>query len=126
MAIVRARGEGAESLARRTMNPLRVRGLSMRPNVALLAKLITVAFLVSGQLSRLPNHFVPFIDAFRRAGSPVAFQRTLQLVFVVAAASLLTNRSMRVACVVMGGVILVGVVSSMAYYENNRLFTGLV
>src|SRR4051794_31119367 len=107
-------------------NPLRTRGTAMRPNVLLLAKLITLAFVVSGQFALLPNHFVPFLDGFRHAGSPDAFHRGLQAVFVAATIALFLNCGVRVACVTLGLVVMAGLASSMAYFENNRTFAALV
>jgi hypothetical protein len=98
----------------------------MRPNVLLMVKLVTLAFIFSGQIVLLSHHFVPFIGFFRHLGSPSAFHLALQLVFLAAAASLLLNRNVRVACIVLAGVIAVSIASSMKYYENNREYAALI
>ena len=73
-----------------------------------------------------PYHFVPFVGSMRHHGSPRTFHRALQGVFLAAAASLFLNRAVRLACMVLGGVILFGTAASMPYYENNRTNTALV
>ena len=109
-----------------SMNPFRIRGTAMQPNVLLMAKLVTIAFLFSGQIVLLSHHFVPFVGFFRHVGSPSAFHLGLELIFLGAAASLFLNRNLRVACIVLGGVIAVSIVSSMKYYENNREYAALI
>ena len=44
----------------------------------------------------------------------------------MSAVALLFNRSVRASCLALGGVILIGVVSSKAYYGNNKTFCGLM
>jgi len=98
----------------------------MRPNILLMAKLVTLDFIFSGQIVMLSRHLVPFIGFFRHVGSPSAFHLALLLIFLVAAASLFLNRHVRVACVVLGMVVVVSIASSMKYYENNREYTALL
>src|SRR3979411_1210232 len=95
------------------LNVFRIHGTAMRPNILLMAKLVTLAFLFSGQIVLLSHHFVPFIGLFRHLGSPSAFHLALELVFLAAAASLLLNHRVRIACIVLGGVIVVSIASSM-------------
>jgi hypothetical protein len=114
------------SQTRASLNPFSIRGTVMQPNVLLMAKLVTLAFIVSEQIRLLSHHFVPFLGFFRHVGSPSAFHAALVLIFLFAAASLFLNRLVRTACVVLGGVIVVSIVSSMAYYENNREYAGLL
>lgn len=108
------------------LNAFRIHGTAMRPNILLMAKLVTLAFLFSGQIVLLSHHFVPFIGLFRHLGSPSAFHLALELVFLAAAASLLLNHRVRIACIVLGGVIVVSIASSMKYYENNREYAALI
>ena len=108
------------------LNVFRIHGTAMRPNILLMAKLVTLAFLFSGQIVLLSHHFVPFIGLFRHLGSPSAFHLALELVFLAAAASLLLNHRVRIACIVLGGVIVVSIASSMKYYENNREYAALI
>jgi hypothetical protein len=111
---------------RPTLNPLSIRGTAMQPNVLLMAKLVALGFIVSGQLGLLSRHFVPFLGFFRHVGSPSGFHLALELVFLLAAGSLFLNRYVRVACIALGLVIVVGIASSMFYYENNREYSALL
>jgi len=106
-------------------NPLRWSGLNLPVNLAILVKVLALVLLVTNHVKILPDPwlpFIPFIDKF----PPLLFQRTLQTVFVVSALSILFNRNIRRASVVLGTVILVAVVSSKAYYGNNKTFCGLM
>jgi hypothetical protein len=103
-----------------------IRETGMRPSIVLMAKLLTLDFIISGQIGMLSRHFVPFIGSFRHVGSPSAFRVALILIFSAAAVSLFLNRWARWACVVLGAVIAVSIVSSMKYYENNREYTALL
>ena len=40
-------------------------GTAMPPNLLLAAKLVVLAFLATGQLGGLPDHFLPFLGFFR-------------------------------------------------------------
>jgi hypothetical protein len=85
-----------------------------------------VAFVVNGQVRRLPGHFLPFFSALDRVGSQSAYKHGLQAAFVVAAIALLLNRAPHVAASVAGGAILLGTISSRVYFENNTEYTGLI
>jgi hypothetical protein len=108
------------------LNVFRIHGTAMRPNLLLMVKLVTLAFLFSGQIVLLSHHFVPFVGLFRHVGSPSAFHLGLELIFLAGAASLLLNHQVRIACIVLGGVVLISIASSMKYYENNREYTALI
>jgi hypothetical protein len=114
--------------SRPTLNPLSIRGAAMQPNILLMAKLVALAFIVSGQLGLLSRHFVPFVGFgfFRHVGSPSAFHYTLEAIFLIAAAALFLNQYVRVASITLGLVVIVGIVSSMFYYENNREYCALI
>jgi hypothetical protein len=105
-------------------NPFRVRGTVLPPNVLLMVKLLALCFFLTGQWNLLPDHFLPFLPIFDRAGPPAVFQRALQILFVLAAASLILNYYVRASCVVLGGLLFIAILSSRVYYENNRTFTG--
>lgn len=107
-------------------NPLRVTGTPMPPNLLLACKLIAVAFIVNGQVRRLPGHFLPFFSALDHVGSQPAYRHGLQAAFVVAAVALLLNRAPHVAASVAGASILIGTISSRIYFENNTEYTGLI
>jgi predicted DCC family thiol-disulfide oxidoreductase YuxK len=107
-------------------NPLRCGGTALPTNLLLMAKLIALCLLLTNHVRLLPDPFLPFLPVFDQTGSPAAFQRALQVVFVLSAVALLFNRSVRVACLALGGSILIGVISSKAYYGNNKTFCGLI
>ena len=107
-------------------NPLRVTGAGMPPNLLLACKLIVVAFVVDGQVRRLPGHFLPFFSALDRVGSQPAYRHGLQAAFLVAAVALLLNRAPHLAASVAGATILLGTISSRIYFENNTEYTGLI
>ena len=107
-------------------NPLRCSGTELAPNVLLAAKLIALCLLITNHQARLPGEpflpFLPFLEVFR---APFPFEIVVKGVFFGAALALLFNRNVRASALLLGGVILLSVVSSKAYYGNNKLFCGL-
>jgi hypothetical protein len=91
-----------------------------------MSKFVVLCFIVERQVSVLPFHLVPFADFLRHVGTPSQFHHGLQVVFGLAAISLFFNRWVRAASIVAGGVILLGIASSIPFYENNRLYAGLI
>jgi hypothetical protein len=108
---------------RPSFNPLAIRGTVLPVNLLLMAKLLTLTFLIR-QVDDLPEPFLPFLSIFDNIGSPVVFQRTLQTIFVLAAISLFVNRYVRASCLILGSVIVVTLLSARLYFENNRTFIG--
>ncbi len=107
-------------------NPLRCGGTALPTNLLLMAKLIALTLLLTNHVRLIPDPFLPFLPVFDRIGSPPAFQSALQTVFLAAAVALLFNRYVRASCLALGGAILIGVISSKAYYGNNKTFCGLI
>ena len=66
--------------------------------------------------------FIPFIDSI----PPVLFQRTLQTVFLISAIAIVLNRRVQLSSLVLGSTMLIAIVSSKAYYGNNKTFCGLM
>jgi predicted DCC family thiol-disulfide oxidoreductase YuxK len=87
-----------------------------------MAKLVALCLLLKGLWLKLPEPFLPFLSALDHVGSPTFFQRLLQLAFVVSAAALLFNCSVRISCLVLGSTILLSILSSRPFYQSNRLF----
>ncbi len=114
------------TLAKPSWNPLRIDGTGLEPNVLLAAKLIAFCLLATNHLRVYPDEpflpFLPFLDALR---APFPFQLITEIVLIGSALALLFNRRVRIACLLLGGVIILGVVASKAYYGNNKLFCGL-
>jgi hypothetical protein len=109
-----------------SLSPLAVGGTDMPPNLLLLTKLVAVCFLISGQWASLPKPFLPFVGVLGDLGSPAVFKAALSVVFLVAALMLLTNRSPRAASLALGLVLLVALLSSRTYVENNRFYACLL
>lgn len=114
-----------EATERPSSNPFDVRGTPLPPNVLLAAKLVTLVFLITGGW-RLTDPFLPFVGFLGDLASPSVFQHTLQAIWLAAAASLLVNRLVRPSCLLLGGVILLALLSSQAYRTNNLTFTALL
>ena len=106
-------------------NPFRVTGTPMPPNLLLMCKLLVVAILGTGHIRLLPEPFLPFIDGLDQLTDPDVFRIALQAVAVMSALALLLNRCVRASALVLGSCFLVAVVSSKAYYGNNKSFCGL-
>lgn len=102
--------------------PFRIDHTDLPENVLLLAKVITLAFIVTGQIRLLSWHFLPFLRFFDRMGPPAVFHWALVTVFAIAAAALFYNWNVRTCCFVLGGVILVSLLSSRLYFQNNRTY----
>jgi hypothetical protein len=106
-------------------HPLRVTGTPMPPGLLLMAKIMAVAILAAGHVRVLPEPFLPIVDGLDRLVAPATFRLTLQTVVIVAALALLFNCWVRASAIVLGSCLLVAVVSSRAYYGNNKTFVGL-
>ena len=106
-------------------NPFRCTGLDLPVNLAILVKVLALVLLITGHFRILPDPWLPFIPGLDRI-PPQPFQWTLQIVFVVSALLIVFNRSTRYAALVLGAVMLLAVVSSKAYYGNNKTFCGLM
>src|SRR5215471_20228294 len=112
----------ATSPAKLLTEPFRISGTELPDNVLLMAKVITLAFITTGQFRLLSWHFLPFLRLFDRLGSPAAFHWTLVTVFLAASVALFYNKHVRICCFALGGVILISLLSSRAYFENNRTY----
>jgi len=114
------------ALSAPTLNPLRCGGTALPTNLLLMAKLIALCLLLTNHVRLLPDPFLPFVPLIDRIGAPATFQFVLQMVFIASAIALLFNRWVRASCLLLGGSILIGVISSKAYYGNNKTFCGLI
>lgn len=106
-------------------NPLKCSGTGLPMNLTILVKVLAMVLLVTNHVRILPDPwlpFIPFIDLF----PPILFQRTLQTVFVVSALAIVFNRRVQLSALVLGATMLMAVVSSKAYYGNNKTFCGLM
>lgn len=116
---------GVSFAALKSANPLRIHGTAMAPNLLLMCKIIAVAMLGVNHWRELPTPFLPFVPGLDQLVDPATFQFTLRIVFFVSAAMLLLNRCVRLSAFTLGSCLLLAVVSSKAYYGNNKMFCGL-
>lgn len=107
-------------------DPFRISNTELPDNVLLLVKILTFAFIATGQFRLLSWHFLPFLRFFDRMGPPALFHWTLVSIFLIAAAALFYNLRVRTSCLVLGGVIVVSLLSSREYFENNRTFCACI
>src|SRR5580700_3413737 len=112
------------SPSRVSRNPFRVTGTELPANVLLMAKILAICFLVNLHWRDLPDHFLPFLPIFDHAGPPIMFKRILQVVFFIGAFCVLFNYRVRAACLVLGVLMFVAILSSRPYFENNRTYVG--
>ncbi len=106
-------------------NPLRCRGTDLPLNLTIMVKVLAMVLLLVNHVRILPDPWLPFIPGLDTI-PPVLFQRTLQTVFIISAIAIIFNRRVRLASLVLGSTILLAVVSSKAYYGNNKTFCGLL
>ena len=106
-------------------NPLRCSGTALPVHLLVMAKSIAIALLLTNHVKLLPTPFLPFVPGLDSIPA-LAFQRTIQGVFLVSAATLLLNRWVRLSSFLLGLSMLLGVLASKAYYGNNKTFCGLI
>jgi hypothetical protein len=94
-------------------------------NLTILVKVLALVLLLTNHVRLLPDPWLPFIPSIDLI-PPALFQRTLQTVFILSALAIVFNRRLRIASLVLGGAMLLAVVSSKAYYGNNKTFCGLM
>lgn len=116
----------AEPVSAPSWNPLRLDGTALPVPMLLMAKLIAVALLFTNHQRLLPDPFLPFIPALDTFAFSQPFQVALKTVFVASALALIFNRSVRASALLLGLTILVSVVSSKAYYGNNKTMCGIL
>ncbi len=107
------------------VNPLRITGLSLPPQVVMLCRLLALALLLTNHQAQIQTVFLPFLDFFD-ALPPELLQRTLQAGLLLGALAVLFTRYTRAAAAVTGLALLLAVLSSRAYYGNNKTFVGLL
>jgi len=93
----------------------------MPANLLLLGRILALAMLLRGTGLRLPDPFLPFVPGLDLVPG---WRWALTVAFFAAAVSLLAGYRPRASALVLGGTLLLGVLSSRVYYGNNRVFTG--
>lgn len=111
--------------AKPSWNPLKCTGTDLPKNLTIMVKTLAIVVLVVNHVRILPDPWLPFIP-FVDHLPPLLFQKTLQTVFLLAAIAIVFNRRVRLSSLVLGSTMLLAVVSSKAYYGNNKTFCGLM
>ena len=106
-------------------NPLKLSELSLPPQVVLLCRLLALTLLLTNHQSQIQTPFLPFLDIFDSL-PPAIFQYTLKTALVIGALGLLFTRKTRTFATLTGITILLALVSSSAYYGNDKTFVGLL
>jgi hypothetical protein len=106
-------------------NPLRCTKTGLPTNLVVLVKVLAIAVLVTNHVRLLPDPWLSFIPALDSIPGP-QFKLTIQVIFVVSALAILFNRRIQWSSLVLGATMLLAVVSSKAYYGNNKMFCGLM
>lgn len=106
-------------------NPLKTAGTDLPVNLTILVKVLAIVVLVVNHVRILPDPWLPFIPGIDSLPA-IPFQRTLQTVFVISALAIVFNRRIRLFSLILGCTMLLAVVSSKAYYGNNKTFCGLM
>jgi hypothetical protein len=112
-------------LPKPSWNPLKSAGTDLPKNLAIMVKTLAIAVLVVNHVRILPDPWLPFLPVFDLF-PPVIFQKTLQALFLLSAIAIVFNRRLRLFSLLIGTTMLVAVVSSKAYYGNNKTFCGLM
>jgi predicted DCC family thiol-disulfide oxidoreductase YuxK len=106
-------------------NPLRLNGCGLPPQVVLLCRLLALALLLTNHQVQIQTPFLPFVPVFDAVPGE-AFQWVLRAMVVGGSLGLLFTRRTRLFAAVAGGALLLAVLSSRAYYGNNKTFAGLL
>ena len=106
-------------------NPLKLSELSLPPQIVLLCRLLALTLLLTNHQSQIQTPFLPFLDIFDSL-PPAIFQYTLKAALVIGALGILFTRKTRAFATLTGITILLAVLSSRAYYGNNKTFAGLL
>ena len=105
--------------------PFRLTGLELPPQTVLLCRLLALTILFTWHPRQIQTPFLPFLPGLDEL-PPLLFQRTIQTVLVLGSLAILFTRRLRLAALVTGSALLLAVLSSRAYYGNNKTFTGLL
>lgn len=106
-------------------NPLKCSGTDLPMNLTIMVKVLAIVVLVVNHARIMPDPWLPFIPGIDLI-PPMLFKRTLQIVFVFSAVAIVFNRRVQLFSLLLGSTILLAVVSSKAYYGNNKTFCGLM
>ena len=106
-------------------NPFKCTGTGLPTNLTIMVKVLALALLLTNHVKLLPDPWLSFIPAIDYIPGHL-FKLTIQITFVISALAIVFNLRTRLSAVVLGSTILLAVVSSKAYYGNNKTFCGLM
>ena len=112
------------SLRKSSLNPLRCDGTALPTPLLLMAKVMALALLLTGEWYAMPDIFLPYLSFLDLVPAGHIFHIVLEIAIVVSAVALLFNLRVRPACLVIGSSYLLASVASQPYFTNSRLFTG--
>jgi hypothetical protein len=105
--------------------PFRLSGLELPPQTVLLCRLLALTLLLTWHVGLIQTPFLPFVPGLDELPG-VPFQRALQGAVVLGSLAVLFSTRLRLAALVTGSALLLAIVSSRAYYGNNKAFTALL
>lgn len=88
----------------RPIDPLRIVGTELPPNVLLTAKLMVLGLMLHGYLGKLPEPYLPMWSVFDHVPRPDLFRHGMQVAFVVGAVGVLLGRFVRTGAFLCGAV----------------------
>ncbi len=106
-------------------NPFKCSGTGLPVNLTVLVKVLALVVLMVNHVRILPDPWLPFIP-FVDSIPPLPFKLALQTVFLLSALAIVFNRRIQLASLLIGATMLLAIVSSKAYYGNNKTFCGLM
>jgi uncharacterized membrane protein YphA (DoxX/SURF4 family) len=112
-------------MSKPSWNPLKCAGTDLPLNLTILVKALAIALLVTNHVTAMPDPWLPFIPGVDLI-PPSLFQWTLRIALVTGSLAIVFNRRVRLASLVVGTTMLVAILSSKAYYGNNKTFCGLM
>ena len=107
-----------------SLNPLRCDGTALPVPVLLMAKVMAVALLLTGEWYAMPDIFLPHFSFLDSVPAGHAFHMVLEIAIIISAIALLLNLWVRPACLIIGSSYLLANLASQPYFTNSRLFTG--
>lgn len=115
----------SQPLAKPSWNPLNCTGTDLPANLTVMVKMLAIVLLVTDHVRLMPDPWLPFLPQLAMIPGPI-FKHTLQILFLVSAIAIVFNRRLRLFSLLLGSTILLAVLSSKAYYGNNKIFCGLM
>jgi hypothetical protein len=106
-------------------NPLNCTGTDLPINLTVMVKMLAIVLLITGHVRSMPDPWLPILPQLDMIPGPI-FKHTLQTFFLISALAIVFNRRIRLFSLILGGTMLLAILSSKAYYGNNKAFCGLM